>query len=137
MKTSFHQRSVDLICDDKRKNWWRTVKIIYGLNSKDTTLEYDGDIIKLAQKIINTFVSVSQDLDPLEPLSYAQYDNLPDELIITVDSVEKQLLHTKLHKAIGPDQMPDWILKDAAAIIAAPICHLFNSSLRDCYIHTL
>ncbi len=58
--------------------------------------EYDGDMIKLAQKINKTFVSVSQDLNPLESLSYTQYDNLPDELIITVDSVEKQLLHTKL-----------------------------------------
>ncbi len=33
--------------------------------------------------------------------------------------------------------MPNWTLKDAAAIIAAPICHLFNSSLRDSYIPTL
>ncbi len=33
--------------------------------------------------------------------------------------------------------MPNWILKDAAAIIATPICHLFNSSLRDSYIPTL
>ncbi len=94
-------------------------------------------MIKFAQKINNTFVSVSQDLDPLEPLSYTQYDNLPDELIITVDSVEKQLLYTKLHKAIEPDQMPNWILKDAAAIIAAPICHLFHSSLRNSYIPAL
>ncbi len=54
-----------------------------------------------------------------------------------MDSVEKQLLHTNVHKAIRPDQMPNWILKDAEAIIASPICHLFNNLLRESYIPTL
>ncbi len=40
-----------------------------------------------------------------------------------------QLLKTRLQKSIGPDQIPNWILKDLDGIIATPICHLFNSSL--------
>ncbi len=61
--------------------------------------------------------------------TYPSNADLTDELIIIVDSVEKQLLKTRLHKSIGPDKIPNWILKDLASIIAIPICHLFNSSL--------
>ncbi len=77
------------------------------------------------------------DLDPLLPGTYQSNVELPDELIITVDSVEKQLLKTRLQMSIGPDQIPNWILKDLAGIIATPICLLFNSSLRDSYVPTI
>ncbi len=44
---------------------------------------------------------------------------------------------TSLHKAIGPDQLPNWILKDMAGIIGVPMWYLFSSSLRDSYIPIL
>ncbi len=134
---------MDNVCDDRNVNWWKTIKVLIGLGAKDTTLEcyanshFNGDLVQLAESINNVFVSVNVDLDPLQPETYQSNAELPDELIITVDSVEKQLLKTKLHKSIGPDQLPNWILMDLAGIIATPICHLFNSSLQDSYVPTL
>ncbi len=98
---------------------------------------FNGDLVQLAESINNVFVSVSIDLDPLQPEIYQSNAELPEELIITVDCGEKQLLKTRLHQSIGPDKIPNWILKDLASIITTPICHLFNSSLRDSYVPTL
>ncbi len=137
LKSTFYQRTVALMCGDRGRTWWKTVKTICVLNSKDKTLdcyanrEYNGDTKQLAQGINNMFVSISKDLQPLLPMIYPNCEELPSDLIISVEDMEKQLMHTCLHKAIGPDQLPNWILKDMAGIIAAPMCHLFNSSLRD------
>ncbi len=27
------------VCDDKNVNWWKTIKVLSGLNARDTTLE--------------------------------------------------------------------------------------------------
>ncbi len=129
--------TVALMCGEKGRTWSKTVKTICGLNSKDKTIdcyansEYNGDTKQLAKAINNMFVSVSKDLQPLLPMIYSNCEELPSDLIIYVGDGEKQLMHTRLHKAIGPDQLPNWILKDMAGIIAAPMCHVFNSSLRD------
>ncbi len=69
---------------------------------------FNSDLVQLAESINNVFVSVSMDLDPLQPETYPLNAELLDELIITVDSVEKQMLKTKLYKSIGHDQIPTW-----------------------------
>ncbi len=143
LKAGFYQRSVDNVCDDRNVNRWKTIKVLIGLKAKDSTLEcyanshFNGDLVQLTESINNVFVSVSMDLDPLQQETYPSNAELPDELIITVDSVEKQMLKTRLHKPIGPDQIPNCILKDLDGIIATPISHLFNSSLQDSYVLTL
>ena len=51
LRSEFYQKSVDKMCDSK--NWWKTVKSLIGLKSKDPTVEnfanneYDGDTQKL------------------------------------------------------------------------------------------
>jgi hypothetical protein len=52
-------------------------------------------------------------------------------LIISLESVEGQLESIKTKKAIGPDNIPNWILKELSHIIVKPICAIFNSSLRE------
>ena len=51
--------------------------------------------------------------------------------IINVDEVAKSLSRIKTHKATGPDEIHNWILHDYAAILAPPVCAIFNSSLRE------
>ncbi len=143
LKSTFYQRTVALMCGDRGRTWWKTVKTICGLNSKDKTLdccansEYNGDTKQLAQAINNMFMSISKDLQSLLPMIYPNCEELLNDLIISVEDVEKQLMHTHLHKAIDPDQLPNWIHKDMAGIIAALMCHLFNTSLRHSYIPTI
>ena len=53
---------------------------------------------------------------------------------IPVDTVLKQLLSLNINKAIGPDNIPNWVLKDFADLLAGPLCCIQNSSLRESYV---
>ena len=57
--------------------------------------------------------------------------SVPDADTINVDEVAISLSRIKTHKATGPDEIPNWILHDYAAILAPPVCAIFNSSLRE------
>ena len=37
-------------------------------------------------------------------------------------------------KAIGPDDIPNWVLKELSDILAPPLCAIMNSSLREAYV---
>ncbi len=87
---------------DKGRTWWKTVKTICVLNSKDKTLdcyanrEYNGDTKPLAQAINNMFVSIGKDLQPLLPMLHSNCEELPSDIIISVEDVEKVLMHKVL-----------------------------------------
>jgi hypothetical protein len=57
-------------------------------------------------------------------------------LTISVDQVERKLARINVKKATGPDNIPNWILKDGACLLASPVCAVFNSSLREGYVPT-
>ena len=40
-------------------------------------------------------------------------------------------MNTNLKKATGPDDLPNWILRDLSCIMAPPICVIFNQSIRE------
>ena len=54
---------------------------------------------------------------------------IPDKYIISVQEVQRNLQQIKTKKAIGPDYLPNWLLKDFANVLAAPITSIFNASL--------
>ena len=55
---------------------------------------------------------------------------MPDACCISVDVTLLALQRVKNNKATGPDNIPAWVLKDQANILAAPLTAIFNSSLR-------
>ena len=56
---------------------------------------------------------------------------------ISVMMTENALQQIKVNKAVGPDNMPAWVLRDNASTLAAPLTALFNTSLRDGVIPAL
>ena len=50
---------------------------------------------------------------------------------ISVDVTLLALQSVKTNKATCPDNIPAWVLKDHANILAAPLTAIFNSSLRE------
>ncbi|KAI0218023.1 hypothetical protein LSAT2_030238 [Lamellibrachia satsuma] len=94
-----------------------------------------GNFSILANKISDFFESVTKDFPPLLPvdefLPPGADTTVPDAYIINVDEVAISLSRIKMHKATGPDEIPNWILHDYAAILAPPVCTIFNSSLRE------
>ena len=81
------------------------------------------------------FQSVSAHLTPIDN-SVQQKLIGSVQLIISLKDVELKLMSTNIKKATGPDDLPDWILRDLSCTIALPICAIFNQSLRDCKLPT-
>ena len=46
-------------------------------------------------------------------------------------TTENALQQIKVNMAVGPDNVPAWVLRDNASTLAAPLTALFNTSLRD------
>ena len=51
---------------------------------------------------------------------------LPDKFIIEEHDVFLALNRIKLNKAIGPDCIPNKVLKNLSALLAAPICAIIT-----------
>ena len=138
----YHQR-IQLLrnCDPRR--WWKHTKAITGLGK--TTNEFvamanalcDGKMSSLAEEINLFFESVCSELNPLDTGTLPTNCRVPVTYIINTDTVTKLLNAIKINKAIGPDDIPNWIFRDHAINLAPPICAIFNDSIREGYIPAL
>ena len=86
-----------------------------------------GDTLALANNINRVFKEVTSDLQPLPPAAASADHDVPDEFIISVTDCEQKLSKLSVHKAMGPDNIPNWILKDFSYILASPIAAIYNS----------
>ena len=59
---------------------------------------------------------------------------VPMDYIVNSETVSKLLSEINVNKAIGPDDIPSWILRDHALTLAHPICTIFNASIREGYL---
>ena len=94
----------------------------------------DGHTLALANNTNIVFKEVSADLHPLLPAAAPADHDVPDEFIISVTDCEQKLSKLCVHKAVGPDNIPNWILKDFSYILAAPIAAIYNSSVSQIYV---
>ena len=67
----------------------------------------------------------------MEPLNFSPIpiDSTPVEYIISPEAVECSLRALKKCKSTGPDEIPNWILKNLAPVICQPVCSIFNVSI--------
>ena len=137
LRKFFYKNSVQDIDESNTSKWWRKAKVITGIKSKENLsylsyTVYNGNIKMLCNDINSFFQSVSSNLNPLDKeMSHAEF---PSKYIISVEEVEKELCKIKLNKSIGPDDIPNWILRDLAPLLSAPIASIFNASLKEGYI---
>ena len=68
---------------------------------------------------------------PNDDSVFARMDELPDQYIISVETTLDALTRVKVNKATGPDDIPAWVIRNNADILAAPLTAIFNSSLRE------
>jgi len=61
-------------------------------------------------------------------------DTVPDEFTIGLADVERKLSRVKVHKAPGPDGLPNWLLRDFSSHLAGPVCAIFNASVREGFV---
>ena len=143
LKSKYYHETTERLRNSSPHKWWSTVKNLIGHNKntpKETlqsmaNTETNGDFTLLADKLNVFFQSISIDLPKLQ-YSPMPSETTPDKYIITTDEVEKRLSRIDEKKAIGPDGLPNWVLKDCAHIISPAITCIFNSCIREGHIPT-
>ena len=104
----------------KPAKWWREIKKLAGQVANQEWyhqfLDKDTDIKRLANKINSYFVGLTDHFPPLcqraPPLS------VPDELLISEYEAYKSLSSLQISKVVGPDNIPNRLLKDFALELA-------------------
>ena len=125
-------------CDPRR--WWKHTKVLTGLGKTSSNLHAmanslcGGDLSTLAGKVNSFFESVSGYLVPLGAGMVPLDCPVPMHYIVNSETVSKLLSEINVNKAIGPDDIPSWILRDHALTLAHPICTIFNASIREGYL---
>ena len=137
LRDKFYQFKVDKIGESNSRQWWKTIKTMIGQQpSKSHFCDLadqlcGGDTLALANNINR---EVTSDLQPLPPAAASADHDVPDEFIISVKDCEQTLSKLSVHKAMGPDNIPNWILKDFSYILASPIAAIYTSSARQSYV---
>ena len=140
LREKFYQSKVDKIGESNSRQWWKTIKTMIGLQPPKSHLcdladqLCGGDTLALANNINRVFKEVTSDLQPLPPAAASADHDVPDEFIISVTDCEQKLSKLSVHKAMGADNIPNWILKDFSYILASPIAAIYNSSVRQSYV---
>ena len=93
----------------------------------------DGDCGLLANTMNDFFVSVSDHLPRLNKSHkvFNVNEELPDQYVISVYTTFKALESVKANKATGPENIPAWVLRNYANVLAPPLIAIFNNSLRE------
>ena len=99
----------------------------------------EGNIEAHANRINECLVSVSSNLSRLIDgiAVFDVQDEIPAKYGISVMMTENALQQIKVNNAVGPDNVPAWVLRDNASSLAATLTALLNTSLRDGVIPAL
>ena len=85
----------------------------------------------LPEAFNSSFVGITSDIPGLEIASLTMLRNslpqVPNKYIVSSFEVYKELEKIKVHKATGPNEIPNKILKALSYILAERICAIINS----------
>ena len=87
----------------------------------------------LANKINQVFISVMEDYSPLTDCVRVEMDD-DEPIYVTELSVARKLREICSARAGGPDDLPNWALREYADILAAPIADILNTSFSECKV---
>ena len=141
LKKTFYQNKIDGLRNCDSTNWWKRTKLLTGQTSKPELLGLanaltGGDVKLLANTINDSLIRVSADLnrltsiaDPSETDPEASFEE--SDFTISPEAVFRRLEKINIRKAPGPDNLPNWFLRDFAFALCNPLCCIFNSSLQE------
>ena len=69
------------------------------------------------------FLSITEDFQPLPPLK--EKIQVPTDLLATVEEVQLALKQIKVCKSVGPDNIPNTVLKEFAPELAIVIQDIY------------
>ena len=130
LRALYHEREIGNLQKDD-KDWWKKIKQMTDIDTQNNSIFTlannitGGDLHDLAELANESFVSVSEGLKRLQPLGQNLNMDIPDKYmyIISVEDVQRRLQQVDRRKAVGPDYLPNWLLKDFSHILVPPIYH--------------
>ena len=139
LKYNFYQTQIAAMHESGSHDWWKHMKTIMGLKTNGKSCMQglankttDGDCGLLANTMNDFFVSVSDHLPRLNK-SHKVFDineELQDQYVISVCTTFKALESVKANKATGPDNIPEWVLRNYANVLAPPLTAIFNKFIK-------
>ena len=136
-RSIYYDNKVRDLKDTRPRDWWREVKQLCGKGDsarKDIRsilrIHTDCTDRDLADKINEAFVGVMQEYNPLsDDVMVLCEDDEPIQ--VTVDSVAARLSKISASRAGGPDNLPNWVLKEFSDILAPALTEVLNQSFRE------
>ena len=119
--SEFYKSNVEHMKKENPKVWWKEVKRLCGFNSNSGNASSDIHIEaienltdqQLANAINEAFREPLEEYRPPQPLTKARIDEDTPELPEVSDMRIFKLLTTlNPSKACGPDEIPNWMLKE-------------------------
>ena len=91
----------------------------------------DGECGLLANTMKDFFLSASDHLPRLNKSHkvFTVNEELSDQYVISICTTFKALESVKANKATGPDNIPPWVLRNHASVLAPTLTAIFNNSL--------
>lgn len=137
LRKSYFTSRVQQLHSCNPRQWWSKTRRILKTNDPNplANLDHQGPPEQLAECINNFFVNVSSHLPKVNPDILANLDDdYNQDFIVDPSEVENRLVHINIHKAQGPDGLPNWLLRDFAPYLCQPLAAIFNASIREGYV---
>ena len=138
-KASYHQNLLNENCGNPRK-FWATIKSIFPTQSCKLSVQpIDGEKTKKFSDYFKNAISMLKRKSmPLINFTWQFGTKLPSRTnerfsfgYISKVFVEKELRTLRRNKSTGLDDLPPGLLKDCAAHICGPLCHILNLSIKN------
>lgn len=139
LKQKYYKRRAQLLRRVNPRKWWREVKKLTGhsVNEPFAALihtSYDGDLQHFCNDVNDFLKSVSDDLQPLDKGIIPDVSYRPHEFVIFPYEVESKLSKIDGRKSCGPDELPNWFLREFSVWLAEPLTAIFNASLCEGHV---
>ena len=140
LQKKYYEKKLAKLKVENTRLWWKDINEIVGKQGSSSCSSLlglansisGGNMNDLAEEINRSFQQVTKNFEPLELGSpMTGHNPIPEQYVISVEEVMKSLQKINTSKAVGPDMIPNWLLKECALTLAPPLCSIWNASLRE------
>ena len=138
-RAKFYESRVAHINKEDPKAWWREMKRLCGGKACSGDLIYHMNVIEvenlstqdLANPINKAFLESLEEYRLSWPITHLALEkDSPEFLEVSEERVWKVLPNLNPSKSVGPDRIPNWLLREHADLIAFPVCRILDASFR-------
>ena len=143
-RAKYYAAKVEHLRDCEPRRWWKEVKKLAGMQSatrkgvtsllRNIDPVPNPDLTVLANTINDTFLAPMNKFARLDPQVHHATQHVSNPPTVTEHSIYRKLASLNPTKASGPDNIPAWLLKENADILAqlSPTFSTVPSLKRGC-----